>query len=194
MSEQVPEAPAEDVPAESTDKSESAEIVEGEKALGDAGKQALDRMKQERNEAKAAAKAEREAREALQIEVEKLKNNGEEDKAAKAIREAEAAATQKANLRIASAELRAAATGKLADPADALAFIDPKSIEVNDSGEVDAEAVAAAITDLLSKKPHLAAQGKRFQGSGDGGARPSTPKRAASIEEAIAAKIAEQRA
>lgn len=193
MSEQITEAPAEDVPAESPEQ-EAPAVVEGEKALGDAGKKALDLMKQERNEQKAAAKAAQDALKALQIEVEKLKNNGEEDKAAKAIREAESAATQKANRRIASAELRAAATGKLADPADALAFIDPKSIEVNDDGEVDAEAVAAAVNDLLSKKPHLAAQGKRFQGSGDGGARPSTPKRAASIEEAIAAKIAEQRA
>lgn len=192
MSEVV-EVSAEDVPAETVEQ-ESPAVVEGEKALGDAGKQALDRMKQERNEAKASAKEHAEALKALQIEVEKLKNNGEEDKAAKAIREAESAATQKANRRIASAELRAAATGKLADPADVLAFIDPKSIEVNDDGEVDAEAVAAAIETLISKKPHLAAQGKRFQGSGDGGARPSTPKRAASIEEAIAAKIAEQRA
>lgn len=76
-----------------------------------------------------------------------------------------------ANQRILKAEVRAAATGKLADPADALAYLDMSSFEVNDDGEPDSSAIAKAITDLISNKPYLAAQGQRFQGSADAGAR-----------------------
>ena len=76
-----------------------------------------------------------------------------------------------ANQRILSAEIRAQAAGKLNDPSDALAYIDLSSFEVTDDGSVDADAIGSAITDLISKKPYLAAQGSRFQGSADGGAR-----------------------
>ena len=87
-------------------------------------------------------------------------------------REAEQAATAKANTRIVKAEIRAAAAGKLADPADALTFIDPSTLEVEDDGNTDAAALSAAIDDLLQNKPYLAAQGgKKFQGSADGGTR-----------------------
>lgn len=89
-------------------------------------------------------------------------------------REVEAAALEKANQRILQAEIRAAAAGKLNDPADALLYLDLSSFEVGDDGAVDTEAVSGAITDLTTSKPYLAAQGgKRFQGGADGGARES---------------------
>lgn len=74
-------------------------------------------------------------------------------------READARAVAKANDRILRAEVRAAATGKLSDPSDALTFIDMTQFDVDDDGEVDQEEIAQAITDLITKKPYLAAQG-----------------------------------
>lgn len=118
---------------------------DGEDSLGDAGKQALDRMK-------AKLKAERERRIAA------------EEKAAKALGEDDAAriereALAKANARIVRAEIKAAAAGKLADPADALTFLSADDFEVDDDGDVDAGEIAAAIDDLVRRKPYLAAQG-----------------------------------
>lgn len=92
-------------------------------------------------------------------------------------REVEQAALAKASERILKAEVRAAAAGKLADPNDALRFIDLSSFEVGEDGEVDATQIAQAIDDLLVAKPYLAAQGgRRFQGTADGGAREGSTK------------------
>lgn len=71
----------------------------------------------------------------------------------------EAGALAKANERILKAEIRAAAAGKLADPADALRFLDLAQFEVGQDGEVDTAAVTAAIEKLATDKPYLAAQG-----------------------------------
>lgn len=102
----------------------------------------------------------------------KLEGREKEFAAEQQRREIEAEALGKANQRILQAEIRAAAAGKLNDPADALLYLDLSSFEVGDDGAVDTEAVTAAITDLTENKPYLAAQGgKRFQGSADGGAR-----------------------
>lgn len=117
--------------------------------LGDKGKQALDRMK-------AKLRAERTRRIAAE---EKAAAKADEDDAAKIRREAEVAAVAKANARIVKAEIRAAAAGKLADPADALAFLSVSDFDVDDEGDVDADEIAEAIDDLLRRKPHLAAQG-----------------------------------
>lgn len=102
----------------------------------------------------------------------KLEGREAEFEQEKAQREADAAAIEKANQRILQAEIRAAAKGELADPDDALLYLDLSSFEVGDDGAVDTEAVTVAINDLTEKKPYLAAQGgKRFQGGADGGAR-----------------------
>jgi hypothetical protein len=75
-----------------------------------------------------------------------------------------------ANQRILSAELKAAAKGKLADPADASLFINLGDFEVSDAGDVDTDALTAAIDDLISRKPHLAAgKPRRFEGDADAG-------------------------
>lgn len=136
--------------------------------LGDAGKRALDAMK-------TRWKTERDQRKAAEAERDQLKQSTLSDDAArKAETERQASvaeATKKANTRILRSEVRAAATGKLADPADALVYLDLGQFEVNDDGEVDSEDVAQAIDDLIKKKPYLsAATGKRFQGTGDNGA------------------------
>jgi type I site-specific restriction endonuclease len=85
-------------------------------------------------------------------------------------------AIEAANQRILKAELRAAAKGKIADEAlaDLPALMDLSGIEVGADGEVDPSQIASAIDDLISKKPYLAAQGQRIQGSADAGARNET--------------------
>ena len=141
---------------------------QGQAALGDAGKKALDAMKAKWKAAEQAAK-ERDT----QIAELQAKINGTEADHARA-REAQRVkdeALAAANARILKAEVRAAAAGKLNDPADALAYVDLTSFEVAEDGAVDSDAIGAAIADLISKKPYLAAQGGRFQGSADGGAR-----------------------
>lgn len=113
----------------------------------------------------------------LEAEIAKLQGREAEYAEQQKAREAERAALAKADERILRAEVRAAATGRLADPADAFAYIDLSSFEVGDDGEVDAAAIGAAIEDLISRKPYLAAQGgRRFQGDADGGARKEEPK------------------
>lgn len=86
-------------------------------------------------------------------------------------REARTEATTAANARILRSEIRAAAAGKLADPADAHRFLDLDQFEVNDDGEV--EGVEDAIAQLIKDKPYLAAEKPaRFEGHGDGGKPP----------------------
>lgn len=155
--------------AAATEATESTNSTDAEAALGDAGKKALDAMKAERKAARdeaAAAKAERDALQA------KLDGREAEFKAEQAKRETERAALEKANDRIRKSEVKAAAKGVLADPQDAYKFLDLDSFEVDDDGNVDEDAIAKALDDLVKSKPYLAAQGgRKFQGSADGGAR-----------------------
>jgi hypothetical protein len=162
----------------------------GEAVLGDAGKKALDAMKAERKAARdeaAAAKAERDALQA------KLDGREAEFKAEQAKRETERAALEKANDRIRKSEVKAAAKGVLADPQDAYKFLDLESFEVDDDGNVDEDAIAKALDDLVKSKPYLAAQGgRKFQGSADGGARNDATKVAQLTQADIARMTPEQ--
>jgi hypothetical protein len=152
--------------------------------LGEKGRAAL---KKERDARKAAVKAQKaaEAR-AAELEAKQAKQDGEDTAATaeKTRRDAEAAANAKANSRILKAELRAAAAGKLADPSDAAAFIDLAQFEPDAEGNFDADEISGAISDLIKRKPHLAAKAQGFQGAGDGGARTngSGPKQVTDAE------------
>ena len=157
-----------------TETTSTDDDAQGAEALGDAGKQALDRMKEQRN----AARAEARAFKALGMTPDQIKalldtqkGEGDQPDADAIRRDAEREATSKANQRILRSEVKAAAAGKLADPHDALTLLDLDKFEVGDDGEIDEEEIADAIDDLLKKKPYLAAQGKRFQGEADGGTR-----------------------
>lgn len=175
MAEEVTDSTTPDAAAETSGDSattpppsEPATDSGDEAALGDAGKKALDSMKAKWKDADKLAKEN-----AAKIAELQAKIDGTEAEHAKAqedqrIKDEALAA---ANQRILKAELRAAAAGKLNDPADALAYIDLASFEVGEDGAVDSDAIGSAISDLISKKPYLAAQGGRFQGSADGGAR-----------------------
>lgn len=154
------------------------EGTDGADALGDKGKQALDRMKQTVKDTraelagwKALGMTPDEAR-AL-VAASRKPEDGPDEAAIR--RDADIAATAKANDRIVRSEIRAAAAGKLADPKDALVHIDLAQFEVDADGNIDEDEVADAIADLLTKKPYLGVQdAKRFQGAGDGGARKET--------------------
>ena len=163
---------------------ESAAVTEGATALGDAGKKALDAMKAERNEAKAAAKQAADDLAALRAQVE---GREAEHKATLDAQRIKDEALSAANQRILKAEVRAQAAGKLNDPKDALLYLDLSGFEVGEDGEVDGDAVAAAIDKLITDKPYLAAQGTRFKGEADGGARKEPP---ADLDGQIAAATA----
>jgi hypothetical protein len=140
----------------------------GAEHLGDPGKKALDAMKAERNAAREAAQT---AQAELAAERAKAAGKEAEHAAQVAAQKVQDDALGLANTRILKAEVRVAAATKLSDPADALLYLDLTKFEVGENGEVDGKAVAAAIDDLIKTKPYLAAQGKRFQGNGDGGPR-----------------------
>jgi hypothetical protein len=160
----------------------------GAEHLGDPGKKALDEMKAKWKAAEAEAKTEREQRAALQAQVE---GKEAEHKASQEVQRVKDEALAAANERILKAEVRAAAAGKLTDPADALRFLDLSALEVGADGEVDGKAVASAIEDLVKNKPYLAAQGgTRFQGSADGGTRKET--RPAQLTRADLARMSPQ--
>lgn len=133
--------------------------------------------------AKKALSAERVARKAAESELKALKaelalkDKPAEEQALEAARaEARTEATTKANERIVRAEVKAAATGKVKNPALALKLIDTSEIEVDDDGEVDSDAVSAAVADLLELYPELAADGSKFTGSADQGAKGKASK------------------
>lgn len=147
---------AEDSTSETEADDDSAD---GEEDLGDAGKQALQRMKDKWRD-------ERRLRREAEARAEKKTDDGD------AVDPKITEALQKANDRIRRSEVKAAAAGKLADPSDAYKFLDLASFEVDDDGNVDEDEIADAIDDLIKEKPYLAAQGgRRFKGSADGGTR-----------------------
>lgn len=142
---------------------------EGADQLGDAGKRALDAMKTK-------LRAERTKRRALEEQIADSTATSEADKTRRA---AETAALAKANERILRAEIRAAAKGVLADPADAFNFLDLTAFEVDHDGAVDADDISSALADLIKSKPYLSAQrgGGSQWGPRDGGsAKPPRPR------------------
>jgi len=146
--------------------------------LGEAGRRALAAERTRANDAERTARQEQQQRAALEAELEKLRDASRSD-TEKAIEKARKEASDSArketlaaaNRRILTAEIRAAAGGKLADPLDAVRLLDVSSFSVNDDGEVDHKAIDKAIETLLDAKPYLSANAKRVQGTADGGAR-----------------------
>ena len=158
-----------DQDADQGDQDEQDEQDDGEddKPLGPNGERALAAMKEK-------LKAERAKRRNAEAKLAESSNTGEDKP------DPEAAATARANARILRSEIKAAAAGKLADPKDALRFLDLDKFEVDTDGEVDEDEIAEAIDDLLKKKPYLAAAAqsgrRRFEGGADGGARKGAAK------------------
>lgn len=155
-----------------TDPVDETGDPEGAEALDDPGKKALDAMK-------AKWRKERDARKALADELAKLKTQqvkAEDQPDPERIREQAKAEALAEVLRDRALDKVEAKAAKLfADPEDARALLASRVDEFVDDGKVDVEAIEEALADLLSKKPHLAAQGgRRFQGSADSGPRKGT--------------------
>lgn len=142
--------------------------IEGAEALGDPGKKALDTMKAERNAERNRAKELQAERDALKAQLEGREAEHAKEQERQAAKDEALAA---ANKRILSAELRAAAKGKLADPTDAALYINLDEFEVSEDGDVNSDSLREAIDDLLARKPHLAADTRRFDGAADQGAK-----------------------
>ena len=110
-------------------------------------------------------------------ELEQQSKSDHEKALDKAVKEAEARARDEilttANQRLVKASVRVAAAGKLADPEDAIRFLDLDEFKVDDDGEVDAKQLASAIDELLKTKPYLAAKATKPSGNIDQGARPN---------------------
>lgn len=86
-------------------------------------------------------------------------------------REAREEAQADANKRIARLEVKSALAGRVSNTAAALKLIDTSAIEVDTDGEVDADAIEAAIATLLAETPELAVKQQRFQGGADQGTK-----------------------
>ena len=116
--------------------------------LGDAGKAALEAERRARRDAEKAA------REAA-AELETLRNASKTDNE-KAIDQARRDGELVGTRRLVEAEIRAAAAGKMANPAIAARLLDVDGLMPKDGGEVDGERIAEAITELLAREPYLA--------------------------------------
>ena len=127
---------------------------EGADKLGDKGKQALDRMKAEKAEAKRTAAAEKKRADDLARKVAEFEDR-DKSELEKATTKAERAAERavKATKRAVLAEVKAAAK-EFADPEDAAPFLD-LSTYTSDDGDIDTEAISADLEALLERKPHL---------------------------------------
>ncbi|QSE94189.1 hypothetical protein JWS13_39120 [Rhodococcus pseudokoreensis] len=144
-----PDADTDDDPDEDEDR-----------ALGPKGEKALaaekDKRKQERSRRITSVRENRQLKAQLAAKGKPKVKESDDDERERVIEER---LTARANARIIAAEVRAAAAGKLSDPADAHRFLDLDQFEVTEDGEVDPDEIADAIDDLIKKKPYLAAQG-----------------------------------
>lgn len=163
------DATKDDAADEAAEDEEESGQVEGEDALGDAGKRALDKMK-------ADLRAEKARRKAVETELVGLKakptEGGTPD--AEAIRaQALAEARAEALNERALDRLEAKAARLFADPEDARLHLAGRVADFVDGDKVDNDAIADALAELLARKPHLAATPAKpkFEGTGDGGAR-----------------------
>lgn len=153
---------------EGSEGGESGGEGEGEGELGDGGKRALEAERKAAKDAEKARKAAEKKAADLEARLSKFEeeSKSEQDKALDAARkEAEKAARTeeraRANRRILTAEIKAAAGGRLHNPADAVALLDLDEFTVDDDGEVEAKAIGKALDDLLAERPYLAANGSK---------------------------------
>lgn len=155
-----------------TDDTASTEVAEVEEQAASEVSEDVDSglKKALAAERKAHREAEKRAK-ALEAQLADRDKPAEEQALEAARREARAEALQAANERIVRSELKAAAAGKVTNPALALKLIDTSEIDVGDDGEVDADAVSDAIDALLSEYPELAVKAGKFQGTADQGAK-----------------------
>lgn len=128
-----------------------------------------------RKERKARKAAERQASAAKPKGDKKTSTHDDKDDVVERLEQARTEERAKAQARIVRSEVRAAAAGRFADPADAALYL-ANDLEdlVGDDGEPDDDAITEALDELLERKPHLAAaksSGRKSGGDSDQGAR-----------------------
>lgn len=155
------------------DADQADDKPDGADQLGDAGKKALDSMK-------AKWQRERDGRKALEARIAELEKSkaadgdGDKPDTQRLRDEARAEARAEALKERCLDKIEVRAAKLFADPEDAVALLGRRVDDFIDDGKLDTDAIDEAITELLKKKPHLAAaQGgaKRFNGTADGGTR-----------------------
>ena len=176
-----------DLPKEDIDPGISPGVVTDGDSLNEGGKKALEAERKARREADKRAKALE-----AQLAAIEAANMSEQEKAIAAAKTAGATeATASMQSRLFTAEVRAAATGKLvdidlvADEMVALKILGLESVPTTDDGQIDAGAITAAIDALVEAKPHLAMKSggvMRPTGSPDGGPRGGEPEDLASTD------------
>ena len=165
-----PETPAEPPEGAQPEGDEAPQEEAPPADLGDAGKQALDRMKAERNAAKAEAKQ-------LQSQLEELQRAQMTDQE-KAIDEARAAARAEVmgeiSSKVVAAEFKAAAAGRLDDAAltNLLGGLNLASF-LDESGEVDTDKVANLVASI-APTPASADFGQGARSTASSGSDPLT--------------------
>lgn len=139
--------------------------------LGDAGERAL---ASERKARKAAEKAQR-AAEARVAELERQGQTDQERAVTDAREQARREALGEVNARLVAAEVRARAAGKLANPELAARLLDLDQFVPSDGEDIDGDAIGAAIDELVTAEPYLAAS--PATGDDDTGNDDPPPKR-----------------
>lgn len=86
-------------------------------------------------------------------------------------REAEESAQARANERIAKAELRAAAAGKVSNLGALTRLVDISQIEVDADGNPSADDIEEAVTQFLTDFPEFAVDKSKFPGTADQGSK-----------------------
>lgn len=139
--------------------------------LGDAGKRALEAERLARK----AAERDKAKLEAEVAELRKGQMSAEEKAIADAKDAGRAEALAAVNARLVAAEVKAAAVGKVADPALVPKLIDLSTFAPDADGNVDGKAITSAIDALLAEHPYLAAVPSKppVPGSGDAGPKGS---------------------
>lgn len=156
--------PASDPTPEETPEAETAPEPDGEDTMPPELKEILNRERKAARQAATKATAAEKALAKATSELEKFRESqlSDQEKAVKAAREEGIAEGRSAgNARLIRAEVLAAASGKLANPAHAFAILTDagalKDIQVGDDGTLDTAAIAAAVDELVTAEPHLAA-------------------------------------
>lgn len=193
----------EELPESPDEAAEDVSETDEDKPLGPQGEKALYAEKERRKAADRERRTLARKNETFVARIAELealaskgRDEGDEEIDLDAIRQEEresgkAEARAEVRAELVGAKIAVLAAKKFKDADDAIAHLN-RAHELDDflddDGQIDDEAIDEALDELLKKKPHLAASaqgGKRFAGSGDGGAKPSKPARPKSLGDAV---------
>lgn len=150
------------------------------------------RSRQNEREAKRAKRERDEAKKAATAKPAKKADDGDDDKPdVDKIREDAKAEARREALHGRVEDKIEAKARAFADPEDAVAvLLRTHDIEdFIDDDKIDVDAITEALGDLAEKKPHLLAQGKKFEGDADGGARQTKTARPKDLGEAVSRRL-----